>query len=119
MAFPKEPVVICAPLTVAAGLLTRAAAVFSAGVPMTGKGGEWGYAVKNVGSAPSTGCVIILQTSHNGTEWYDYHTHTADPVNGSARSVWMSPGVMYARIGAYGHTTNPVEISSVLQGVAG
>lgn len=120
MATPKEAVVICAPLNVAAGL-TRATAVFGAAVPITQKGGEWGFAIKNGSSAPGVGCTILLQTSHDGVTWYDYHTITGDALSlgGLARSVWMSPGVIYARVGGYGNTTNAVEISSVLQGLTG
>jgi hypothetical protein len=114
----KMPVTILAPVEVPAGR-TIANPVWGAAVDVTPYlGGEWGFIVKNNASAPPVGCTIVLQTSPDGVnDWTDYHTVTGDTVSGGgvARSVTMSRGVMFARVGGYGNTTNPVTISSKLQ----
>jgi hypothetical protein len=114
----KRSVTILEPTEVPAGRVL-ATAVWGPAVDVTGYlGGEWGYIVKNGTSAPGTGCTIILQTSPDGiNDWTDYYTVTGDVAvsGGVARSITMTQGVMFARMGGYGNTTSPVTISSKLQ----
>jgi hypothetical protein len=114
----KQAVTILAPTEVPAGR-TVASPVWGPAVDVTGfMGGEWGYIVKNGTSGPPVGCTIVLQTSPDGVnDWTDYYTITGDTQanGGIARSVTMSHGVMWARVGGYGNTTNAVTISSKLQ----
>lgn len=84
-------------------------------------GGEWGYRVLNGATPPSLGCTIVLQTSSDGVNWFDYFTITGDTLanGGINRSVSMSSAVMFARMGGYGNTVNDVTISSELQARVG
>lgn len=114
----KQAVTILAPTIVPANTLATSP-VWGPAVDVTAfLGGEWGYTVKNGTSAPGTGCTIVLQISPDGVnDWTDYYTITGDVAvsGGVARSVTMTQGVMFARVGGYGNTTNPVTISSKLQ----
>jgi len=121
MAITKQAVAILAATNVAAG---TAAAAPVAGVAVDVRafaGGEWAYKITNSASAPTVPCTLVLQTSHDGTNWYDYFT-----VGGSVAasgvtsgSVAMSVGVMYARALAYGNTVSAVTVESHLQARVG
>ena len=121
MAINKQAVTILASTNVPAGT-TAAAPVAGAAVDVRAfAGGEWGYKITNGASAPAVPCTLVLQTSPDGTNWYDYFpvggaTSAAGVVSGS---VTMTRGVMFARAIAYGNTTNAVTVESTLQAVVG
>jgi len=121
MAINKQAVPILPSASVLAGT-TAAAPVVGAPVDVRAfAGGEWGYKITNGASAPTVPCTLVLQTSPDGTNWYDYFpvggaTGAAGVVSGS---VTMTRGVMFARVIAYGNTTNPVTVESTLQAVVG
>lgn len=121
MAINKQPVPILASTNVPAGT-TVAAPVVGAAVDVRAfAGGEWGYKITNGASAPTIPCTLVLQTSPDGADWYDYFTvggatGASGVVSGS---VTMTRGVMYARVIAYGNTTNAVTAESTLQAVVG
>lgn len=121
MAINKQAVVILAPTNVPAGTTAAAPVVGTAVDVRSFAGGEWGYKITNGASAPTIPCTLVLQTSPDGANWYDFF-----PVGGptgaagvNSGSVTMSRGVMYARVIAYGNTTNPVMVESTLQAVVG
>jgi len=121
MAITKQAVTILAATNVPAG--TSAAAPIAGGSAdvRAFAGGEWAYKITNGASAPTIPGTLVLQTSHDGSNWFDYFT-----VGGSAAasgvasgSVAMSAGVMYARAIAYGNATNAVTVESYLQAKVG
>lgn len=123
MAVTKQAVTILAPTNVPPGT-TQAVPV--AGSPVNLQvlqvaGGEWAYKITNGASAPTVACTMVLQTSHDGSNWYDYFTiGGASGASGvSSGSVKMSEGVMYARAIAYGNATNAVTVESYLQAKVG
>lgn len=121
MAINKQAVTILAATSVPAGT-SSASPVAGAAVDVRAfAGGEWGYKITNGASAPTVPCTLVLQTSADGTNWYDYF-----PVGGASGasgvasgSITMTRGVMYARAIAYGNTTNAVTVESTLQAVVG
>lgn len=121
MAISKQAVTILSATMVAAGT-SAASPVFGGAVDVRAfAGGEWGYKITNGSSAPTIPCTVVLQTSADGTNWFDFWTFGGNIVaNGvSSSSVTMTRGVMYARMIAYGNTTNSVTVESVLQAVVG
>lgn len=121
MAITKQAVTILAPTNVPAGT-TAAAPVAGASVDVRAfAGGEWAYKITNGASAPTVAATLVLQTSHDGTKWYDYFAvGGAVAANGVlSSSVGMSAGVMYARAIAYGNVTNAVTVESYLQAKVG
>jgi len=117
MAITKQAVAILAATNVPAGT-PAAAPVAGAAVDVRAfAGGEWAYKITNGASAPTVPATLILQTSHDGTNWYDYWTvgGAAGASGISSGSVAMSAGVMFARAIAYGNTTNAVTVESHLQ----
>lgn len=120
MAISKQAVIVLAPTSVPAGT-TLASPVSGSSDVRNFSGGEWVYKITNGSGAPSLPATIILQVSHDGTNWYDYfivagNTTASGVVSGS---VSMSKGVMYARVIAYGNTINSVFVESFAQVVAG
>lgn len=121
MAINKQAVTILAATSVPAGT-SSASPVTGAAVDVRAfAGGEWGYKISNGASAPTVPCTLVLQTSADGTNWYDYFAvGGASGASGVASgSVTMTRGVMYARAIAYGNTTNAVTVESTLQAVVG
>ncbi len=121
MAITKQAVTILAPANVPAGT-TAAAPVAGGAVDVrTFAGGEWAYKITNGASAPTVAATLVLQTSHDGTNWYDYFMvgGAAGASGVSSGSVGMSAGVMYARAIAYGNATNAVMVESYLQAKVG
>lgn len=121
MAINKQPVTILAATNVPAGT-TAAAPVAGGAVDVRAfAGGEWAYKIANGSSAPTVVATMVLQTSHNGSDWYDYFTvgGAAGASGVSSGSVKMSDGVMYARAIAYGNATNAVTVESYLQAKVG
>ena len=121
MAITKQPVTILASTNVPAGT-SAAAPVAGAAVDVRAfAGGEWAYKITNGTSAPTVPCTMVLQTSHDGANWYDYFTvgGSAAASGVSSGSVAMSAGVMYARAIAYGNTVSAVTVESHLQAKVG
>lgn len=121
MAINKQPVTILAPTSVLAGT-TAASPVAGPAVDVRAfAGGEWAYKISNGTSAPTVPCTLVLQTSHDGLNWYNYFmVGGATGASGvSSGSVAMSAGVMYTRMIAYGNTTNAVTVESYLQAKVG
>ena len=121
MAITKQAVTSLAPANVPPGT-TQAVPVAGAPVDVRAfAGGEWGYKITNGSSAPTVAATMVLQTSHDGSNWYDYFTigGAAGASGVSSCSVKMSDGVMYARAIAYGNTTNAVTVESYLQAKVG
>lgn len=121
MAINKQAVTILAATSVPAGT-TAAAPIVGAAVDVRAfAGGEWAYKISNAASAPTVPCTLVLQTSHDGANWFDYFTvgGAAGASAVSSGSVSMSAGVMYARAIAYGNTTNAVTVESHLQARVG
>jgi len=121
MAINKQAVTILATTSVLAGTSSASPVVGAAVDVRAFAGGEWGYKITNGASAPTVPCTLVLQTSADDTNWYDYF-----PVGGASGasgvasgSVTMTRGVMYARAIAYGNTTNAVTVESTLQAVVG
>jgi hypothetical protein len=121
MAITKQPVIILAATNVNAGT-TPASPVAGPAVDVRAfAGGEWGYKITNGSSAPTVACTLVLQTSHDGANWFDYYavagnTAASGVVSGS---VAMTRGVMYARTIAFGNVTNAATVESALQAVVG
>lgn len=82
-------------------------------------GGEIGFKITNGGSPPAVAITLTFQVSHDGTAWYDYYSTAGDIVASSINSgsFILDRGVMYARLIAYGNTTNAVTVESYLQAV--
>lgn len=121
MAITKQPVTILAPVSVPAGT-TAAAPVTGAAIDVRAfAGGEWAYKITNAASAPTVPGTLVLQTSHDGANWYDYFMvgGSAGASGVSSGSVAMGAGVMCARAIAYGNTTNAVTVESYLQAKVG
>jgi len=121
MAITKQPVAILAATNVPAGT-NAGAPVMGAAVDVRAfAGGEWAYKITNGASAPTVPATLVLQTSHDGTNWYDYFTvgGQASAAGVASGSVTMSAGVMYARAIAYGNVTNAVTVESYLQARVG
>lgn len=83
-------------------------------------GGEITYKITN-GTAPGVALSLVIQTSHDGTNWYDYFTTSGDVTTGSSYSgsILLDRGVMYLRAIAYAVTTNAVTVEVNLQAVTG
>jgi hypothetical protein len=121
MAINKQAVTILAATSVPAGT-SAAAPVSGAAVDVRAfAGGEWGYKITNGSSAPTVGCTIVLQVSPDGSNWFDFYTASGNTSasGGGSGTVTMTRGVMYARMIAYGNTTNAVTVESSLQAVVG
>jgi len=121
MAITKQAVTILVPTSVVAGT-TAAAPVVGPTADVRGfAGGEWAYKITNDASAPTVACTIVLQTSPDGTNWFDYFTVGGSTVPGGnvSSSLPMGRGVMFARVIAYGNVTNGVIVESRLQAVVG
>lgn len=121
MAINKQAVSILAATSVLAGA-TAASPVTGAAVDVRAfAGGEWGYRITNGSSAPTVGCTIVLQVSPDGVNWFDFYNVSGNTAasGGGNGTVTMTRGVMYARMIAYGNTTNPVTVESSLQAVVG
>ena len=121
MAITKQSVTILAATSVAAAVVPAAPVAGSAVNVQAYAGGEWGYKITNGASAPGAACTIVLQTSHDGTDWVDTFTTSGNTLSSGvlSGSIPMSPGVMFARVIGYGNTTNAVTISSYLQARVG
>ena len=121
MAISKTPVTVLAPTSVLAGT-TAASPVGGTLIDVRSyAGGEWSYKITNGSMVPALPCTMVLQTSHDGANWYDYYPITGNVTASSviSGSVTLSRGVMYARAIAYGNTSNPVTVESYLQAVVG
>ena len=121
MAITKQPVAILAATSIPAGTTVAAPVAGAASDVRTFAGGEWAYKITNGASAPTVACTVILQTSHDGTNWFDYYAVASNTVAGAvvSGSLPMTRGVMYARVIAYGNATNAVTVESALQAVVG
>ena len=121
MAINKQAVPILAATIVPAGT-SAASPVAGAAVDVRAfAGGEWGYKITNGASAPTVPCTLVLQTSPDGANWYDYFTvgGATGAAGVASGSVTMTRGVMFARVIAYGNTINAVTVESTLQAVVG
>lgn len=121
MAINKQAVTILVSTNVPAGT-TAAAPVVGAAIDVRAfAGGEWGYKITNGASAPTVPCTLMLQTSPDGANWYDYFTvgGASGAAGVASGSITMARGVMFARVIAYGNTTNAVTVESTLQAVVG
>lgn len=121
MAINKQPVVILGPTSVPAGA-TSVAPVIGVSVDVRLlAGGVWTYKITNGASAPTLACTVVLQISHDGSNWVDYQTFSGGVAASTpySRAVKMERGVMYARLIAYGNTVNPVTVESYLQAEVG
>jgi hypothetical protein len=122
MAIAKSAVAVLASQSVAAGSTKAAPAVTGAAVDCRANyGGELTWKITNGASAPGASGIITFQASHDGTNWFDYHTVGGDTVASSVNSgsALLDRGVMYLRAIAYGNTTNPVTVEAQLQAVTG
>lgn len=120
MPITKAAITVLAATSVAAGL-TKATAVAGASIDCTGYyGGELTFKFTN-GVAPTAACIIALQASHNGVDWYDYFVSSGSLVASDVTSnaVVLDRGVMFVRAIAYGNATNPVTVEAHLQAVTG
>ena len=117
----KQAVTILAAANVPAGTAAAAPVAGAAVDVRPFAGGEWAYKISNGASAPTAPATLVLQTSHDGTNWYDYFTvgGAAGASGVSSSSVNLSAGVMYVRAIAYGNTTNAVTVESYLQAKVG
>lgn len=120
MAISKQTVTVLAATSVPAGT-TLASPVSGASDVRTFAGGEWTYKISNGTGAPNLPATLVLQISHDGTNWYDYFTITGSAAANVviSGSVNLGRGVMYPRAIAYGNTTNSVTVESFIQAVVG
>lgn len=123
MAITKTPVTLLASgSTSAPGATTRT----SPGVTGTTVdcrsyyGGELTYRITNA-VAPGSPCILLFQSSHDGTNWYDYYSVGGDVAASSSYSgsVTLDRGVMYIRAIAFNNTTNAVTVEAFLQAISG
>jgi len=121
MAINKQAVAILAPTNVPAGTSSAAPVAGTAVDVRAFAGGEWGYKITNGSAAPTVGCTIVLQVSPDGANWFDFYTASSNTAasGGGSGTVTMTRGVMYARMIAYGNTTNAVMAESSIQAVVG
>lgn len=107
----------------AAGTTKASPGVNSGWIDLTGKDGvDLGYRIVNGSSAPGTAPTLVIQESpDNGTTVYDYAAVGGDTTASSDNSgtIWIDRAVMYARVIAYGNTTNAVGIGADFSTVAG
>lgn len=107
----------------AAGTTKASPGVSSTWKDLTGKDGvDLSYRITNSSSAPGTAPTLIVQASpDNGTTVYDYATVGGDTAASSDNSgtIWIDRAVMYARVIAYGNTTNAVGIGADFTTVTG
>ena len=121
MAITKQPVTILAATNVPDATTAAAPVAGAAADVRAFAGGEWAYKITNGASAPTVPCTLVLQTSHDGANWYDYFV-AGGPTGASgvsSGSIGMSAGVMFARVIAYGNVTNAVTVESYLQARVG
>lgn len=121
MAISKTPVTILGPTSVDPGKTIANPAGGTAVDVRAYAGGEWSYKITNGTMVPAIACTLVLQTSHDGTNWYDYYPAMGNLLASGvvSGSVTLSRGVMYVRAIAYGNTSNPVTVESYLQAVVG
>jgi hypothetical protein len=121
MAITKSAVTVQASVSVAAGSTKASPGQVGSSIDCrTYYGGELTYKITNGASAPGVALSLTFQVSDDGaTKWYDYQTVAGDIVASSitSGSIVLDRGVMYARVIAYGNTTNAVTFESYLQAV--
>jgi hypothetical protein len=122
MALTKTAVAVLASTSVAAGSTKASPGATGSSINCsTYYGGELTYKITNGASAPTVPATVMFQSSHNGTNWYDYQVMAGDNVASSvvSGSLLLDSGVMYIRLIAYGNTTNAVTVEANLQAVTG
>jgi hypothetical protein len=70
--------------------------------------------VTNGGTGPTVACTMIVDTSHDGTNWYERERVLCDATN-SAITEWnhdLPIGIMYARMRFTGNTGQAVTVES-------
>lgn len=88
-------------------------------------GGDIHLVIQNGGALGTAGNILIQSSPDNGTTITDYQLMTGDLVayNSSTlaglttATIKTDPGVKYARVVGYGHSTNPVSYTAVFTGV--
>ena len=99
---------------------TRAAPVASSTIDTrTHAGGDLAIKITNGSSAPSVAATVVVQVSHDGADWTDYHTFSGDtaPSSVTPSVPWIDQGIMYLRVIAFGNATNAVTVQAYLQAV--
>ena len=85
-------------------------------------GGELVWRIVN-GGALGAPCMIMFQTSPDGSDWYDYYAvSSSDLLAGTVTqgpSISLSRGGMYVRAIAYGNTTNSCTVQASIEAVTG
>jgi hypothetical protein len=122
MAISKNSVTILTSTAVTSGSSKTAPGATGSSVNCTSYyGGEIGYKITNGSGAPSTALSLTFQSSHDGTNWYDYQTVAGDTTASSVNSgsLLLDRGVMYLRAIAYGNVLNTVTVEAYLQAVTG
>jgi hypothetical protein len=123
MAISKQVKTLIASATsVAAGTTKASPAVVGSSVDCTTYyGGDAVYKITNGGSAPTTAVALTLQSSPDGTNWYDYFTVGGDTTASSSYSgvVPIDRSIMYVRCIAYGNATNAVTVEAFLMVTSG
>ena len=115
----KAAIALLAAVNVPAGT-TRAAPVASSAIDTrTHAGGDLAIKITNGASAPTVAPTVVVQISHDGSDWTDYHTITGDLVNSSVtHSVpWIDQGIMFVQVIAYGNATNAVSVRAYLHAI--
>lgn len=106
---------------------TNVPAATTAGAPIAGTsvntsagyGGELIYRITNSGALGAP-CVIMFETSPEGTNWFDYHAVASkDLLTGTVTegSISLSRGSMFVRAIAYGNTTSACTVEAGIQQV--
>lgn len=122
MAITKAAVTVLASVPVPAGgtkASPNAAGIGAAVDCRSNYGGQLTWKITNGSSAPGVALSITFQISADGANWVDYHTVAGNTAaNGvESNSLTLERGVMYARVIAYGNTTNAVTAEAGLQAV--
>lgn len=120
MAITKSAVTVLASTSVSAGSTKASPGATGSSIDCRSYyGGELTYKITNGGSAPGVALSLTFQSSHDGTNWYDYQTVAGDTTASSVNSgsIFLDQGVMYVRAIAYGNTTNSVTVEANLQAI--
>lgn len=83
-------------------------------------GGVLHWKIKNGASAPTVAPTMIIQLSHDGTNWYDHWTVGGDTVASSDNSgnIEIPRAAQFARAIVFGNATNAVTVDTIISNMS-